>query len=492
MRVVIDGRSVCLLATFIVGTLSSARAQVTNDLVMNGVVECRLIDTRVTSLGDRPLAANETRGFNVFGSNLSSQGGSNTGCGIPGLTGDGAPNAVSIVVNIVAVKPQGLGNLQAWAGDIAKPAHPSVVNYQLLNPHLNIANEVIIGVRTTGTLGNGNDIEMAANSAGTEIVVDVVGYFSPSFRRTDLNATSPNLIAGFSGNGVAAGDIGATIGGGGESGSPNTVTASFGAVGGGLHNTASAEGATVPGGGANVAGGAFSFAAGLGSTVQPTDHGTFLFADDTLNGSGLAVPFSSAAPREFAVRASGGFRFRTSGDQSTGCNLPAGSGSFSCTSDRNAKTDFAAIDAKQLLDKLSALPIESWRYKTETSGVRHIGPMAQDFHAAFHVGETAKTIDIVDADGVALASIQALHEKLRNQDTMIAALENSLLANNRTTIAQRAEIVTLRHASMRQQRRIDDLTAAAATVRMLEARLQRLERRQVGAVPALASAKAGD
>lgn len=97
---------------------------------------------------------------------------------------------------------------------------------------------------------------------------------------------------------------------------------------------------------------------------------------------------------------------------------PIPPGSEYCTagicpvSDRNVKENFAAIDPAVVLDKVAALPITTWSYKAEGPSVRHIGPMAQDFEAAFGVGATDKAIFQVDADGVALASVQALHRSV--------------------------------------------------------------------------------
>ena len=73
--------------------------------------------------------------------------------------------------------------------------------------------------------------------------------------RLEPNATSPNLIGGNSGNSVTAGMYGATISGGGSSGSPNRVTGHYGTVGGGNSNEASGETSTVGGGENNTAGG---------------------------------------------------------------------------------------------------------------------------------------------------------------------------------------------------------------------------------------------
>jgi hypothetical protein len=141
------------------------------------VTPCRVIDTRTTSAGHTPLGAGETRGFSVFGADLSAQGGSSSGCGIPQLIA-GAPQTYAIAINIVAVDPQGQGTLKGWAGDIDEPARASIVNYQALNPTLNVANAVPLSVRTTGALGTGQDIRLRANGAGTDVVADVVGYYA--------------------------------------------------------------------------------------------------------------------------------------------------------------------------------------------------------------------------------------------------------------------------------------------------------------------------
>ena len=59
--------------------------------------------------------------------------------------------------------------------------------------------------------------------------------------------------------------------------------------------------------------------------------------------------------------------------------------------------------------------------------------MAQDFHAAFGLGATDTAIATVDADGVALAAIQGLSQKLeetradvKRRDAEIAELKRAL------------------------------------------------------------------
>ncbi len=95
------------------------------------------------------------------------------------------------------------------------------------------------------------------------------------------------------------------------------------------------------------------------------------------------------------------------------------------TSDRNAKEDFKPVSSREVLAKVAALPITEWQYKKQ-SDARHIGPMAQDFHAAFGTGRDDKHIASVDADGVALAAIQGLNEKLEEKSAEVESLKQSV------------------------------------------------------------------
>ena len=79
------------------------------------------------------------------------------------------------------------------------------------------------------------------------------------------------------------------------------------------------------------------------------------------------------------------------------------------------------MNAQVVLDKVAALPLSTWKYKSQDASIRHIGPMAQDFKAAFGVGETDTGITTVDADGVALAAIQGLNRKVEEQSAQMKA-----------------------------------------------------------------------
>jgi len=100
-------------------------------------------------------------------------------------------------------------------------------------------------------------------------------------------------------------------------------------------------------------------------------------------------------------------------------------------SDRNIKDAFAPINPLTILEKVSALPIAEWKYKVESDGTRHLGPVAQDFHAAFGLnGEDDKHIATVDEGGVALAAIQGLNEKVESRSQKAETSIQELKAEN--------------------------------------------------------------
>jgi len=102
------------------------------------------------------------------------------------------------------------------------------------------------------------------------------------------------------------------------------------------------------------------------------------------------------------------------------------------TSDRNLKTDIVPVNPQSVLARLTAMPIESWRFTNDMAGVQHVGPMAQDFKAAFGLGDSDKTIHYLDASGVALAAVQGLDQKMaegfQRQDARDVQLEQQIQA----------------------------------------------------------------
>lgn len=137
-------------------------------------------------------------------------------------------------------------------------------------------------------------------------------------------------------------------------------------------------------------------------------------------------------------------------------------------SDRNAKANFDGVSSREILARVAALPITSWNYRSEDDSIRHIGPMAQDFYAAFKVGADDRHIGTVDEGGVALAAIQGIVQVIEGKD---------------------AEIIKLKAESERQQAAIDVLQQQNSA---LDARLIALEESAGNANPALRGSAAQD
>jgi hypothetical protein len=110
---------------------------------------------------------------------------------------------------------------------------------------------------------------------------------------------------------------------------------------------------------------------------------------------------------------------------------------FVTTSDRNAKENFAPISPTEVLAKVASLPITRWNFKEMKDG-EHLGPMAQDFYAAFGLGAGETTITTVDADGVALAAIQGLNQKVEDRSQKSEVRIQKLEAEN-AELKQRLE-----------------------------------------------------
>ncbi|GMU44618.1 MAG: hypothetical protein AMXMBFR25_26040 [Lysobacterales bacterium] len=112
------------------------------------------------------------------------------------------------------------------------------------------------------------------------------------------------------------------------------------------------------------------------------------------------------------------------GGGSGGAATLSNGGTWTNASSRTFKEGFAAIDPLEVLDRVLALGISRWSYIGSGEG-EHVGPMAEDFHAAFGLGNNEQRIATVDADGVALAAIQGLNAKLEAEN---AALREEMAA----------------------------------------------------------------
>jgi hypothetical protein len=182
----------------------------------------------------------------------------------------------------------------------------------------------------------------------------------------------------------------------------------------------------------------------MGYNVVAGAASTFVYGD----GSAQTV---SGTTGRFAVRASGGFKFLTSNGTS-GVSLAANSGSWASLSDRNAKDSATPIDARVVLARVAALPLSTWHYKTQDERFRHMGPMAQDFHEAFGLGESDSAIATVDADGVALAAIQGLAARVQDEASTLRSLHEQM---DDESAKEDLEFEQLRSSLSRQSAHLD-------------------------------------
>jgi hypothetical protein len=106
----------------------------------------------------------------------------------------------------------------------------------------------------------------------------------------------------------------------------------------------------------------------------------------------------------------------------SGARCTAG-GVWTNASDANLKENFQPVDADELLEKVAALPITKWNYRSEDPSITHIGPTAQDFLKTFGVGGDDKSISTIDPSGIALVAIQALLERVESLEAELSAIK---------------------------------------------------------------------
>ncbi len=225
---------------------------------------------------------------------------------------------------------------------------------------------------------------------------------------------------------TASGDQSTVAGGKSNTASGHYSTASGGwsnmasghssTVSGGWDNTASGSRATVSGGRNNTASGDYSFVAGLSANDGGYDN-VFVWDDGT--------GYDATAADTFNVNASGGIYLN---------------GGVQHSSDRNMKEAFSFVSAREVLEKVVHMPVSTWRFKSEDDSVRHIGPVAQDFMAAFGYGVNDTHITATDADGVALAAIQGLNAKLEAKRAEDAEVITALRWHNAQLAARLARL----------------------------------------------------
>jgi len=150
-----------------------------------------------------------------------------------------------------------------------------------------------------------------------------------------------------------------------------------------------------------------------------SDQGTGVEADDFSTGGGIAVLGQSTAGLSAQF---------TGGSGSTGTCSYDGSAGWNCPSDRNLKQHFVTVDLGAVLSRLDEMPVFTYQMKGAAKPTVYLGPTAQDFKAAFGLGKNDTTINTANAQGVALAAAKGLYERLKADETRIAAQDSEIAA----------------------------------------------------------------
>ncbi len=264
-----------------------------------------------------------------------------------------------------------------------------------------------IGSKTTVSGGAGNSASGAAATIGGGTGNEALAEYA-------------TVTGGFAG--YASGDFSTVCGG-----HHNTATAAHAAAVGGRNNFATGEYSFIAGGLNNEVTGSYTFACGQG--IDMVGSNSFIFSDGSYTGES-----GGGGDNRFIVIASGGSVVYSNSAITAGVRLNAGANSWSTVSDSTKKRNISLSDTKSVLDRVVALPIKDWEYKSETGGTKHIGPMAQDFWNAFHLGTDSLGIETIDADGVMMSAIQELAkqiQELQSANTTLRAQVQSMLADEK-------------------------------------------------------------
>jgi hypothetical protein len=349
--------------------------------------------------------------------------------GPPGPTGpQGLPGATGPIGPTGAVGPVGPAGAQGPPGVVATNATGA---FDFSNDNGFVAPGAGTGVGNLGASGPGTRMvwypAKAAIRAGqafdTEWDDASIGEFSTAFGAATTASGGASVAMGLSNS--ATGDLSLAFG-------SNSTASGFAGIAAGVETVAS--------GNFSVALGFRTTASGINSTAlgnyATTDgrQGAFVFGDNS-----TTTPVAPAADNQFVIRAAGGSTLYSDAAMTAGVSLPAGGGAWASVSDAAMKTNFRELDGNEILAKLARMPIREWNYVTQDASIRHVGPSAQDFRAAFGLGDSDRTISTLDPDGIALRAIQTLDSRSQEARASIERLE----AEN---AALRAELAALRQA----------------------------------------------
>jgi hypothetical protein len=279
-----------------------------------------------------------------------------------------------------------------------------------------------------GSIGLGENVRASGNNSfAANLATTASGDESVALGNN--GTASGDRAFAFNGTASAVGAV--AIGSGAQATSDDALALGPSSIAGGL--AAVTIGPSIANGNFGVAIGLQNSASGQFSVAIGKNARTANRQGSVVLGDGCAS-FSSdsvfpTANNQVVMRGCGGVKVFTNQGLTSGVELAAGGSSWSAVSDRARKENFLSIDGEDVLARLRGVPVTSWNYLSQDRSIRHMGPMAQDFYAAFGLGESALMINSLDIDGVNMAAIQALTERtdaLREENQQLRA-ENAEL-----------------------------------------------------------------
>lgn len=336
----------------------------------------------------------------------------------------------------------GTGNRVGASGSDGMEADGSTVGGGINNTAL-AKQSVVTGGHANSASANYAAVGGGRENVASELASVVSGGHNNVARR--MYATVGGGIENVAGNTVEVtfeGDgFAATVAGGRQ----NQALGHTSFVGGGFENVASGQNSVVPGGASNIARGFSSFAGG--DRARAMHRGAFVWSDH-IDGreEGHGRTLDSIADNSFTARCRGGYRFFSALD--TLALLKPGEGSWSHDLGDEFRFPLEAADTGAVLDGVSRLRIERFRYTQQRGDVAHMGPSASQFHEVFGLGTDDGHVTGIDLHGVSLAAIQELLARVSALETVVRDQQQTLLAQAAALAAQ-AELIEGRLEALR-------------------------------------------
>jgi len=398
----------------------------------------------VTAPGGRPVHVDAEINLGTFGGTWrDSAGGAGTFALSPGAgTGGSArplpapPSSLPTTIalrqdgSVVAAGARGVGPIPTSGAGARMMWYPGKAAFRAGEVTGSAWDDASVGVHSVAlgsnvTASGSVSTALGFNSLASGVASTAIGNGTTA-RETSSVALGNNTLA----SGVASTAMGNRSAAGGQTSTAmgeSTVASGLSSTAMGSHTTAAGS-ASVAAGQSVTASGQASVVLGSFATATGSSGGTFLFGDRS-----TSADLVSNTSNQFGVRAAGGAFFYSNAAMTLGVQLSPNGTQWSSLSDVRSKHHFRELDSDDVLARIAAMPVTEWSYKAQEGGIRHIGPTAQDFHAAFGLGEDPLRIGTLDADGVALAGVKAVEIRTRalrdEQDALqrrVTALEQAL------------------------------------------------------------------